>query len=74
MPEREKVLAVVREWMVKAENDLTTAAHTLELGDDCPTDTVCFHTQQCVASTSIWQSPTSWFASCTNGLILHATT
>ena len=48
MPERDKVLAVVREWMVKAENDLKTAAHTLELGDDCPTDTVCFHAQQCV--------------------------
>jgi HEPN domain-containing protein len=24
------------------------AAHTLKLGADCPTDTVCFHAQQCV--------------------------
>jgi HEPN domain-containing protein len=32
----------------KAENDLKTAAQTLKLGTDCPTDTVCFHAQQCV--------------------------
>ena len=25
-----------------------TAVHTLTLGKDCPTDTVCFHAQQCV--------------------------
>jgi HEPN domain-containing protein len=48
MPEREKVLLVVGEWVAKAESDLTTAAHTLKLGGDCPTDTVCFHAQQCV--------------------------
>ena len=47
MPEREKVLQVVREWIAKAENDLKTAAHTLKLGPGCPTDTVCFHAQQC---------------------------
>ena len=44
----EKVIAVVREWVEKAENDLKNAAHTLEMGEDCPTDTVCFHAQQCV--------------------------
>jgi HEPN domain-containing protein len=33
---------------VKAENDLTNAAHTLRLGADCPADTVAFHAQQCV--------------------------
>lgn len=27
MPDREKVLAVVREWVTKAENDLKNAAH-----------------------------------------------
>jgi HEPN domain-containing protein len=27
---------------------LKTAAHTLTLGDECPTDAVCFHAQQCV--------------------------
>jgi len=34
--------------MATAENDLKNAAHTLKLGADCPTDTVCFHAQQCV--------------------------
>ena len=48
MPEREKVVAVVREWVAKAENDLKNATHSLKLGEDCPTDTVCFHAQQCV--------------------------
>ena len=42
------VIALVREWIAKAENDLTTAVHTLRLGSECPTDTVCFHAQQCV--------------------------
>ena len=41
MPEREDVLTVVREWVLKAENDLKNAAHTLLLGKECPTDTVC---------------------------------
>jgi len=44
----EEVIAVVRQWVQKAENDLKNAAHTLKLGQDCPTDTVCFHAQQCV--------------------------
>ena len=48
MPEREKIAAVAQEWIAKAENDLKNAAHTLTLGDECPTDTVCFHAQQCV--------------------------
>jgi HEPN domain-containing protein len=34
--------------LAKAENDLKTAAHTLKLGADCPTDAVCFHAQQTV--------------------------
>jgi HEPN domain-containing protein len=47
MPDPRKVALVVAEWVAKAENDLTTAAHTLKLGkQDCPTDTVCFHAQQ----------------------------
>jgi len=45
MPGRE---LVVLEWVQKAENDLKTAVHTLKLGRECPTDTVCFHAQQCV--------------------------
>jgi HEPN domain-containing protein len=44
----DRILAVVREWLAKAENDLLTASHTLKLGRRCPTDTVCFHAQQCV--------------------------
>lgn len=48
MRESERALAVARDWVRKAENDLTNAAHTLKLGADGPTDTVCFHSQQCV--------------------------
>ncbi len=44
----EGVLTVVREWVRKAENDLRTAGYTLTMPEDCPTDTVCFHAQQCV--------------------------
>jgi HEPN domain-containing protein len=44
----EDVLAVARQWAAKAENDLTNAAHTVRLRTNCPTDTVCFHVQQCV--------------------------
>ncbi len=49
MPDlNDEVIAVVRQWVVKAESDLTTASHTLQLGEACPTDAVCFHAQQCV--------------------------
>jgi len=44
----DEVLDVVREWVTKADNDLLTAAHTIKLGEHCPTDTVCYHAQQCV--------------------------
>jgi HEPN domain-containing protein len=47
MPKRENVSLVVREWVEKAENDLKNAAHTLLMNEDCPTDTVCYHAQQC---------------------------
>ena len=43
-----EVALVAGQWALKAENDLKNAAHTLKLGADCPTDTVCFHAQQCV--------------------------
>jgi len=46
MPAADPVIAVIREWLHKADNDLTNAAHTLKLGVKCPTDTVCFHAQQ----------------------------
>ena len=48
MPEIDKVITVVGEWVKKAENDLKNAAYTLEMDDECPTDTVCFHAQQVV--------------------------
>jgi HEPN domain-containing protein len=48
MPDREKLIVVCKEWLFKADNDLANAAHTLKLGASCPTDTVCFHAQQCV--------------------------
>lgn len=48
MPESEKIITVVAEWVKKAENDLNNAAYTLEMDDECPTDTVCFHAQQVV--------------------------
>lgn len=47
MPENEQVEAVAREWLEKASNDLRSAAYLLKM-KDCPTDTVCFHAQQCV--------------------------
>lgn len=48
MQGNEKKNTVAREWVVKAESDLKTAAYTLKIGKGCPTDTVCFHAQQCV--------------------------
>jgi HEPN domain-containing protein len=37
----------VRFCVVKAEHDLKTAEHTLQIQDDCPFEIVCFHAQQC---------------------------
>ena len=48
MPDPEAIVSVVREWIIKVENDLKTAGHTLKLGKDAPTDTICFHAEQCV--------------------------
>ena len=48
MSKTDRLKEIAREWTQKADNDLKTATHTLELGDECPTDTVCFHAQQCV--------------------------
>jgi HEPN domain-containing protein len=47
MPENDKTMVVVREWVAKAENDLKSAAHLLTV-KDCPVDNVCFNAQQCV--------------------------
>ena len=48
MQRHEQVIKVAREWIEKAENDLKNAAYTLKMDQDCPTDTTCFHAQQCV--------------------------
>jgi HEPN domain-containing protein len=46
MPDNEKAVAVAQEWMAKADNDLRSAEYLLKM-EDCPTDTICFHAQQC---------------------------
>ena len=48
MPGDDALVFLVRQWVDKAENDLKTAAHVLKMRSQCPTDTVCFHAQQCV--------------------------
>jgi len=48
MFEANEILAIATDWVQKAENDLKNATYTLGMGEDCPTDTVCFHAQQCV--------------------------
>jgi HEPN domain-containing protein len=48
MPGESEKRTTVREWAEKAEHDLLTASHMLGLGRRCPTDTVCFHAQQCI--------------------------
>lgn len=48
MPGNSEVLKIVQEWIEKAENDIRNAVFTLKMRDRCPTDTVCFHAQQCV--------------------------
>ncbi|MGB3563809.1 MAG: HEPN domain-containing protein [Thermoanaerobaculia bacterium] len=48
MPDPEHVLEVVREWVTKAESDLTAAKHLVQLGEEGPCDAACFHAQQTV--------------------------
>ena len=43
-----EIVVVIREWISKADNDLTNASNTLKMGRRGPIDTVCFHAQQCV--------------------------
>jgi len=43
MSEANEVMIVIKDWVKKAENDLKNASYTLGMGEDCPTDTVCFH-------------------------------
>lgn len=48
MPADDKTLTIVQEWVARAENDFKSAAHLLKMKNYCPTDTVCFHAQQCI--------------------------
>jgi HEPN domain-containing protein len=48
LDDQDDVLIVARQWVAKAESDFKTAVHTIRIRDDCPTDAVCFHVQQCV--------------------------
>jgi len=48
MRNADQTVRVAAEWVIKAENDFTTAVHTLRITKRCPTDTICFHAQQCV--------------------------
>lgn len=43
-----ELINTLREWVQKAENDLVSAVQILKLGVHSPTDSVCFHSQQCV--------------------------
>jgi HEPN domain-containing protein len=47
MKEPREIHLEVRRWVEKAEHDLRNAEHVLTLREQCPTDTVCFHCQQC---------------------------
>ncbi len=48
MPASDPVATVARQWAQKAEADLINATHTLTIAENCPTETACFHAQQCV--------------------------
>lgn len=48
MRDPNEVARVIQQWVQKADNDLKNATHTLKLGRAAPTDTICFHAQQCV--------------------------
>ena len=43
-----EVVAEVRRWVQKAENDFRNAEYVLTLKEDYPFDTVSYHCQQCV--------------------------
>lgn len=38
---------LIRLWITKAENDLITAEHSLNIKPKPPVDIICFHAQQC---------------------------
>ncbi|MCR4315481.1 MAG: HEPN domain-containing protein [Planctomycetes bacterium] len=48
MPDPNEVLDVVREWIEKAESDVTIASRVLKMRDKSLADNVGFHIQQCL--------------------------
>lgn len=40
-------LDIVKEWVRKAEIDLSVATHALKTMEPPPTEAICFHAQQC---------------------------
>ena len=44
---REHIIAKVKDWAARADDDLRVARHTLTLADRCPHDLVAYHAQQC---------------------------
>jgi len=48
MTKDESLNRIIKEWVVKAENDLVSAKHLLTMQENWPTDSICFHAQQCV--------------------------
>jgi HEPN domain-containing protein len=48
MSSHDEIAEIIYQWVAKAENDWKNASYMLRLKTDCPTDTVCFHAQQCV--------------------------
>ena len=47
MSARPEIIAEVRRWVEKAENDFRNAEYVLTLTENCPFDTVSYHCQQC---------------------------
>jgi HEPN domain-containing protein len=48
MATHDEVEAMIGQWLAKAESDLKSASCIVKLKKNCPTDTVCFHAQQCI--------------------------
>lgn len=43
-----ELVAWVRQWVSRAEEDFNVARHLLTVADQVPAGAVCFHAQQCV--------------------------
>lgn len=48
MSKDKAIASIVRQWVLKAENDLIAAKHLLTLQGHWPTDVICYHAQQCI--------------------------